>query len=86
MSPASVPAIAREVMRIIVRRKHVRPERIRPRTRLQEELHFDPIDLVDVILDLEKRYHLTIPDEVPLTTVGDFVKYVARHQPMALAA
>ena len=41
MNPASVPAIAREVMRIIVRRKHVRPERIRPRTRLHEELHFD---------------------------------------------
>ena len=80
MNPASIPAIAREVMRIIVRRKRVRPERIRPRTRLQEELHFDPIDLVDVILDLEKRYHLTIPDEVPLRTVGDFVKYVARHQ------
>ena len=80
MNPASIPAIAREVMRIIVRRKRVRPERIRPRTRLQEELHFDPIDLVDVILDLEKRYHMTIPDEVPLRTVGDFVKYVARHQ------
>ncbi len=80
MNPASVPAIAHEVMRIIMRHKRVRPERIRPRTRLREELHFDAIDVVDVILDLEKRYHLTIPDEVPLTTVGDFVKYVARHQ------
>ncbi len=85
MSPASVPAIAHEVMRIIMRHKRVRPERIRPRTRLYEELHFDTVDVVDVILDLEKRYHLVIPDEVPLHTVGDFVKYVARHQP-AIAA
>ena len=85
MHPRSVPAIAHEVMRIIVRRKRVRPDRIRPRTRLLEELHFDAIDVVDVILDVEKRFHLIIPDEVPLKTVGDFVKYVARHQP-AMAA
>ena len=69
-------------MRIIMRRKRVRPEFIRPRTRLLEELHFDTVDVVDVILALEKRFHLIIPDEVPLTTVGDFVKYVARHQPV----
>lgn len=85
MNPQSVPAIAHEVMRIIARNQHVAPHRLRPRTRLEEELHCDPVDVVDIILQVEKRFHLTIPDEVPLRTVGDFVEYVASHQP-AMAA
>jgi acyl carrier protein len=85
MNAQSVPAIAHEVMRIIARNQHVAPDRLRPRTRLEEELHCDPVDVVDIILAVEKRFHVTIPDEVPLTTVGDFVEYVTSHQP-ALAA
>lgn len=79
MHAQSVPAIAHEVMRIIARHQHVAPERLRPRTRLEEELHCDQIDVVDIILAVEKRFHVTIPDEVPLFTVGDFVEYVASH-------
>jgi len=80
MTPASVPAIAHEVMRIIARNKRVAPERLRPRTRLHEELHLDDLDVVNVILAVEKRFHVTIPDEVPLMTVGDFVEFVVNHR------
>ncbi len=85
MQAQSVPAIAHEVMRIIARNKHVPAARLRVRTRLEEELHCDSVDVVDIILAVEKRFHVTIPDEVPLTTVGDFVTYVAAHRP-AMAA
>lgn len=77
MNATTEPAVAHEVMRIIARNKHVAPHRLRPRTRLHEELHFDDVDVVDVILAVEKRFHVIIPDEVPLMTVGDFVEYVS---------
>ncbi|HEX8425424.1 hypothetical protein [Hymenobacter sp.] len=32
------------------------------------------------ILELERRFHLIIPDEVPLHTIGDFVYCVAARQ------
>jgi acyl carrier protein len=35
--------------------------------------------LIDIILELERNFSITIPDEVPLTTVGDFVRYVREH-------
>lgn len=37
------------------------------------------MDLVDIILELEKSFSITIPDEVPIDTVGDFINYVAMH-------
>ncbi|WP_238395770.1 acyl carrier protein [Pontibacter pudoricolor] len=40
------------------------------------KLGLDIIDVVDIILKVEKTYHLTIPDEVPVYTVDDFVNYV----------
>ncbi|HEY4649990.1 MAG TPA: acyl carrier protein [Pontibacter sp.] len=42
-------------------------------------LGLDIVDVVDVILKVEKTYHLTIPDEVPVYTVDDFVNYVYTH-------
>jgi acyl carrier protein len=36
---------------------------------------------VDIILELEKSFHIVIPDEVKIDTVGDFVDYVSSHTP-----
>lgn len=79
--------IAQKVRRIISQRKHINPRRLRFGATLGE-LDFDQLDVVDIILELERRFHLTIPDEIPLHTVGDFVSCVAarhsgRQQPVA---
>jgi acyl carrier protein len=78
ISPAAT--IAREVRHIISQRKHIQLRRLHPSTSLAGELGFDTVDVVDIILALEHRFHLTIPDEVPLHTVGDFVGYVSSYQ------
>ena len=44
------------------------------------KLGLDIVDVVDIILKVEKAYHLTIPDEVPVYTVDDFVYYVYTHK------
>jgi acyl carrier protein len=40
------------------------------------ELGFDILDVVDIILEVEKTYHLTVPDEVPVYSVDDFVRFI----------
>lgn len=69
-------SIRQQVLRIIGQRKHFRPRRLRLHFQLSRELCFDLLDLVDTILELERRFHITIPDDVPFVTVGDVVDYV----------
>ncbi|WP_375434962.1 acyl carrier protein [uncultured Hymenobacter sp.] len=82
ISSTSHPAaITREVRHIISQRKHIQLRRLQPSTSLAGELGLDTVDVVDIILALERRFHLTIPDEVPLQTVGDLVGYVSSYRP-----
>ena len=70
-------AIQQEVVRIISKTKEVRPARIRFTSRLSRDFGFDTVDLVDIILAVEKTFKIEIPDEVPIHTVGDFVTCVS---------
>ncbi|WP_345159688.1 acyl carrier protein [Pontibacter saemangeumensis] len=72
-------AIEKEVIRIISKTKEIRPGRLQADKRLFQDFGFDTVDLVDIILELEKNFSITIPDEVPIDTVGDFIDYVAMH-------
>ena len=37
---------------------------------------FDTLDLVDLILEIEKAYNVIIPDEIPLNNIDDFVNFI----------
>ena len=71
--------ITHEVIKIISKTKTLKPSRLRVNTNLSQDLGFDNLDVVDIILEVEKSFHITIPDEVPLRTVGEFVQYVTTH-------
>ena len=75
----SSAAIKQQVLRIISKRKAIRTSRLRVTSSLSRDLRFDTVDVVDIILELERSFHITVPDEVPFYTVGDFVRYVAAH-------
>ena len=71
----NIQAIQNEVMNIITSVTKLKY------TQLQKDhdlarLGLDILDVVDIILEVEKAYQLTIPDEVPVYTVDDFVNYV----------
>lgn len=78
--------LVQQVRRIIHRRKGIRLGRLHLTTQLSRDLDFDTVDLVDIILELERTFQLTIPDEVPLQTVADFVHYLGNHLPPAAYA
>ncbi len=75
MKAYATPDIEHQVINIISKTKEIRPARLRASANLTQ-FGFDTVDVVDIILELEKKFKIVIPDEVPLTTVGDFVKYV----------
>ncbi len=77
-APSSA-AIKQQVLRIISKRKAIRASRLRVSSSLSRDLRFDTVDVVDIILELERSFHITVPDEVPFYTVGDFVRYVTAH-------
>lgn len=78
-STAHTPSIEQQVFRIISKRKAIRASRVRKTASLARDLRFDTVDVVDIILELERSFSIVIPDEVPLYTVGDFVRYVRAH-------
>ena len=43
-------------------------------------LGFDNLDLVELILEVEKTYHVTIPDELALNSIEDFVDFICERQ------
>jgi len=72
-------SIEQQVLGIISKRKAIKPVRLRRTASLSRDLSFDTVDLVDIILELERKFDITVPDEVPFYTVGDFVRYVTAH-------
>lgn len=69
-------AIQNEVVNIIASVTNINPNRLL-QVRDLTSLGLDIVDVVDIILEVEKTYKLTIPDEVPVYTLDDFVNYVS---------
>ena len=55
--------------------------RIGEGTRFKEDLEADSLDLVELVMELEDRYGIRIPDEeaVKILTVGQAADFVASH-------
>jgi acyl carrier protein len=59
----------------------VDPGRIAEETRFREDLEADSLDLVELVVELEDRYGMRIPDEeaAKILTVGQAADFVAAH-------
>jgi acyl carrier protein len=58
-------------------------DRIEEGTRFKEDLEADSLDLVELVMELEDRYGIRIPDEeaARILTVGQAADFVAAHAP-----
>jgi acyl carrier protein len=61
----------------------VEPDRIEEGTRFKEDLDADSLDLVTLVMELEDRYGVRIPDEeaARITTVGQALDDILAHAP-----
>ena len=75
-------ALAEEVTRVICEHFEVNPAQVTRETRFQEDLGADSLDLVELVMQLEEVFEITIPDDEAqkIRTVGDAIDYVVRRR------
>lgn len=74
--------IADRVKAIIVDKLTVDESEVTPTAEFSKDLGADSLDTVELIMEFEKEFGLTIPDEEAekITTVGDAVAYIESHK------
>ena len=71
--------VAEKVKAIIVDRLGVSPEEVTESASFTNDLGADSLDTVELIMEFEKAFNITIPDEDAgdkIATVGDAVRYI----------
>jgi acyl carrier protein len=61
----------------------VAPERITLSTTFGADIGADSLDIVELVMELEKQFELTIPDNDAerIKTVADAIRYIDQHRP-----
>ena len=74
--------VAEKVKQIIVDKLSVEETEVTNEASFTNDLGADSLDTVELIMEFEKVFDTTIPDDQAekITTVGDAVKYVLEHQ------
>ncbi len=71
-----------KIRAILVKHLKIDPAKITESTNIQEDLGADSLDIVEIIMDFENEFGLSIPDEdiMKLKTIGDAIKYIEAHK------
>ncbi|MBP5312343.1 MAG: acyl carrier protein [Clostridia bacterium] len=71
-----------QIKAIIAEQLSADPEKITPDTSIIEDLGADSLDVVELVMALEEKFGVEIPDEdaEKINTVGDIVNYVETHK------
>ena len=67
-----------QVQKVIAEQLNIDVDRVKPESRLIEDLEADSLDVVELVTELEMNYDIEIPDEAmtTLATVQDVVNYI----------
>ena len=73
--------IEQRVKDIIVEQLGVNADQVTPEAKFIEDLGADSLDTVELIMEFEKEFNISIPDEQAetITTVGQAVAYLEEH-------
>ncbi|MEI7556304.1 MAG: acyl carrier protein [Chloroflexi bacterium] len=79
---AATGAIFDKLKDIIVEQLAVDAEDVTIEASFIEDLNADSLDLVELIMEIEEKFGIQVPDEVAekIATVGDAVDYIQEHQ------
>lgn len=74
-------SLAEKVEAIIVDKLGVDADSITPESSFTNDLGADSLDTVELIMEFEKAFDVTIPDEdaEKIATVGDAIEYLTAH-------
>ncbi|MCI5758178.1 MAG: acyl carrier protein [Alloprevotella sp.] len=73
--------IAEKVKAIIVDKLSVDEAEVKNEASFSNDLGADSLDTVELIMEFEKQFNVTIPDDQAekISTVGDAIKYIEEH-------
>ncbi len=75
---AANESIFSDLKEIIVEQLAVDPEEVTMEASFVEDLNADSLDLVELIMEIEEKFGIQVPDEVAekIVTVSDAVEYI----------
>lgn len=75
-------SIADRVKEIVSKQLAVPEDQVTPQKSFEADLGADSIGLVELMMQFEEKFEMSIPDEEAeqIKTVGDAVKYIEEHQ------
>ncbi len=67
------------VLDILVEQLGVQREQLTPEARLEEELGADSLDKVEIIMSVDERFNVSVPDEIAerVSSVGELFEALA---------
>ena len=73
-------AIFDDVKAVVVEQLNVNEGEIKPESRVVEDLGADSLDVVELVMALEEKFDINVPDEdaEKISTVGDIVAYIEK--------
>lgn len=74
--------IAEKVKEIIVDKLSVNESQVTPEASFTQDLNADSLDTVELIIEFEKEFGITIPDDQAegIKTVGDAIDYIEKNK------
>jgi len=75
-------SIEERVVEIVSENLGVSKESVARQTRFIEDIGADSLDIVELVMELEEEFEITIPDEQAekIKTVGEAIDYIEREQ------
>ncbi len=74
-------SIAEQVIEIVAEQMGVEKEKIMPETSFVNDLRADSLDTVEIVMELEDKFSVSIPDEEAekIQTVGQAISYIEKN-------
>ena len=71
-----------QLQEILAKQLNISKDKIKPESRLLEDLNADSLDFVELLMTLEDEFGITISDEDAknLKTIDDVCKYIESHK------
>ncbi len=75
-------ALFDEVKEVVVEQLNVNPDEVKEESKFVEDLGADSLDVVELVMALEEKFDIEIPDEdaEKITTVSDAIKFIENIQ------
>ncbi len=75
-------AIFDEVKEVVVEQLNANPDEVKEDSKFVEDLGADSLDVVELVMALEEKFDIEIPDEdaEKIATVKDAIDYIEQHK------